>query len=306
MLAEGTENLVTLRDWVRWGASRFAEAGLCFGHGTDSPLDEALALVLHTLHLTHDVPSEFLDARLTAAEAEQVTRLIRRRIDERIPLAYLTHEARFAGLSFFVNENVLVPRSPIAELIETGFDPWLDPEQVTDVLDLCTGSGCIAIACAYAFPEANIDATDISPSALEVARINVDRHDLEGRVSLIRSDVFDSLPKGRYDLMVSNPPYVSQSEMDNLPEEFSHEPGLGLEAGEDGLDVVRRILREAEDWLRPDGILVVEVGSSAEALMAGYPDVPFLWLDFERGGDGVFLLTGAQLAEFRASLTGAG
>ena len=242
---------------------------------------------------------------MTGPEAERIGGLMRRRIDERIPLAYLTHEARFAGLSFFVNEDVLVPRSPIAELIEAGFEPWLDPDQVTDVLDLCTGSGCIAVACAYAFPEANVDATDISPSALEVARINVDRHDVQGRVSLIRSDVFDALPGGRYDLIVSNPPYVSQRELERLPEEFSHEPELGLEAGEDGLDVVRRILRYAEGRLRPDGILVVEVGSSAEALMASYPDVPFLWLDFERGGEGVFLLTAAQLGEHRASL-GAG
>jgi ribosomal protein L3 glutamine methyltransferase len=285
---------------VRWGASRFAESGLCFGHGTDNPLDEALALVLHALHLNHELPSGFLDARLTPPETDQVATLLRRRIDERIPLAYLTHEARFAGLSFFVNENVLVPRSPIAELIETGFEPWLEPEQVTDVLDLCTGSGCIAIACAYAFPEANVDATDISPSALDVARVNVDRHGLEGRVSLIRSDVFDSLPGGRYDLIVSNPPYVSLEDMEGLPDEFSHEPELGLEAGEDGLDIVRRILAAAEDWLRPDGILVVEVGSSAEALMACCPEVPFLWLDFEHGGDGVFLLTAAQLSDFRS------
>ncbi|MFM1892655.1 MAG: hypothetical protein RLZ44_1732, partial [Pseudomonadota bacterium] len=224
MQADGVEQLETLRDWVRWGASRFEEAGLWYGHGTDNALDEALALVLHAIHLGHDLPSDYLDARLTRPEAERLLAMLRRRVEERVPLAYLTHEARFAGLEFYVNENVLVPRSPIAELIEDGFAPWLDPDEVTAVLDLCTGSGCIAIACAHAFPDASVDATDISPSALEVARVNVERYGLEDRVSLVRADVFEGLDGGQYDLIVSNPPYVSLDEMEELPEEYRHEP----------------------------------------------------------------------------------
>ncbi len=290
--------LLTMRDWVRWGASRFNEYGLFFGHGTDNALDESLALVLHALQLNHQLPADYLDARVTADEAKRIMQLFQDRIERRVPAAYLVGEARFAGLDFYVDENVLVPRSPIAELIERSFAPWLDPEHVGSVLDLCTGSGCIGIACAYAFPNALVDLSDISPAALDVATRNIERHKLEGRVRALRADVYEGLDGERYDLVVSNPPYVSSAEMATLPAEYRHEPELGLEAGDEGMEVVARILAGAAGYLRPGGIMVVEVGSSAEFLMARYPDVPFLWLDFERGGDGVFLLTAEQLDEF--------
>jgi ribosomal protein L3 glutamine methyltransferase len=292
------DTLATLRDYVRYAASRFAEAGLCFGHGTAGALDEAAALVLHALHLPYDLPGGYFEAKLVPEERERVLALIERRIDERKPLAYLTHEAPFAGLTFYVDERVLVPRSPIAELIENRFAPWLEMEDVADVLDLCTGSGCIAIACAHAFPEATVDAADVSPDALEVTRINIARHGLDGRVRAVQSDVYTGLGGKRYDLIVSNPPYVSREEWWALPPEFHAEPRLGLESGEDGLDCVRNILRGAARHLKPNGILVVEVGSAAEALMEAYPEAPFCWLEFERGGDGVFLLTAEQAARF--------
>ncbi len=296
-----TATLRTIRDLVRWGASRFNEEGLFFGHGTDNALDEAFALVLSALYLEDGIPDGYLEARITDSEREQVLALFRRRIEERLPAAYLTNLARFAGLNFYVDERVLVPRSPIAELIEAGFEPWLRPEGVGRVLDLCTGSGCIAIGCAYAFPDASVDAVDLSPGALEVTRVNIARHELEERVEAIRSDLFQALRGRRYDLIVSNPPYVSRDEYHRLPAEYRCEPALGLEAGEDGLDLVARILAQAADHLEPDGILVVEVGSSAEVLMTRYPEVPFLWLDFERGGDGVFLLTAEQVSDYQAA-----
>ncbi|MGD8955759.1 MAG: 50S ribosomal protein L3 N(5)-glutamine methyltransferase [Chromatiaceae bacterium] len=294
--------LISMRDWVRWGASCFSAAELSFGHGTQSALDDALALVLHALHLDHTLPADYLAARVTSAEAERIVQLFETRVEQRVPVAYLIGEARFAGLDFFVDENVLIPRSPIAELIEEGFAPWLEPDQVTSVLDLCCGSGCIGIACAYAFPQALVDVSDISPAALEVAARNIERHRLEDRVRALRADVYDGLDGERYDLIVSNPPYVSSAEMATLPAEYRHEPPLALAAGEDGMDIVTQILAGATDYLRPGGILVVEVGASADLLMARYPDVPFLWLDFERGGDGVFLLTAEQLTECRENI----
>ncbi len=292
------EHLVTLRDYVRFATSRFVESGLFFGHGTASALDEAAALVLHVLHLPYDMPGGYFEAQLTPVEREQILDMIERRIASRQPLAYLTHEAPFAGLSFYVDERVLVPRSPIAELIESQFAPWLEADAVTDVLDLCTGSGCIAIASSLAFPESRVDAVEISADALEVARINIERHAVGDRVQAIESDLYEALDHRQYDLIVSNPPYVSLAEWRALPPEFHAEPRLGLESGADGLDCVRRILQGAARHLKPAGVLVVEVGSAAEALVNNHPDVPFMWLEFERGGDGVFLLTAGQVKAF--------
>ncbi len=299
-----TTGLATIRDWVRWAASQFNEAGLWYGHGTDNALDEALALVLHALHLDHSLPGDFLDCRVTDVEKDRIGDYLKQRLEQHIPLAYITHEAHFAGLSFYVNDDVLVPRSPIAELVLQGFEPWLQLDGQLRILDLCTGSACIAIACAHHLPEAMVDASDISPSALDVARVNVERHQLQDRVNLYRSDVFDDLPTERYDLIVSNPPYVSQEEMAGLPDEYGYEPALGLEAGEDGMDIVARILCTAENYLKPGGIIIIEVGESMDYLLRRYPIVPFLWLDFTHGGNGVFLLTAEQLKQYEQDFLG--
>lgn len=287
--------LKTIRDLIRYATSRFNEAGLFFGHGTDNAWDDATALVYHTLHLTHTLYPVTIDTRVTEEERVNVLDLIYERIERRLPVPYLTNEAWFSGLSFYVDERVLIPRSPIAELIERHFEPWIDPDQVTRILDLCTGSGCIAIACALAFPDATVDASDISSDALAVAKINTLRHNVEDQVNLIESDLFNAIPARKYDIIVSNPPYVSASEMDALPKEYLHEPQTGLASGKDGLDCARRILREAANYLTDHGILVVEVGNSEVALAEAYPDVPFTWLEFERGGGGVFVLTKEQI-----------
>lgn len=291
--------LKTIRDLVRWAGSRFREAGLTFGHGTDNAFDEALVLVSHALHLPTGFPEQYFAARVTAAERVRALELITARIDTRKPAAYLTNEAWFAGLPFYIDERVLVPRSPLAEWIERGFEPWLQPERVEHVLDLCTGSGCIGIACAVNFENAHVDAVDISDGAVAVARRNVEQHGIEDWVTVIQSDLFDALPARRYQLIISNPPYVSADEMAQLPAEYRHEPELGLAAGSHGLDVVVRILAQAGDYLAADGILVVEVGNSQEMLEECFPDVPFLWLEFERGGHGVFLIEAQQLAQYR-------
>jgi ribosomal protein L3 glutamine methyltransferase len=296
--AEISLSLITPRDYIRWAASRFAEAKLVFGHGSATALDEAAALVLHTLHLPYNLSEFYLQSALTFEERHTLIAIIERRLSERKPAAYLTHDAVFAGLSFYVDERVLIPRSPIAELIEQHFEPWVDEVQVSRILDLCTGSACIAIACAYAFPHAEIDAVDISTDALAVAKINVAKHHLQDQLELYQSNLFDDLPKAQYDIIVSNPPYVCLEEWRQLAPEYHAEPEMGFVAGETGLDIVIRILIDAKYYLAPLGILIVEVGSSSAILQETFPQVPFYWLDFERGGDGVFLLTAEQVNEF--------
>lgn len=292
------QELRTINDMVRWGVSHFNQANLHFGHGSDNAIDESLALVLHALNLEHGLPSELMLARLTSGERKAIVDLMRRRLEERVPTAYLTHESWFAGLKFYVDERVLVPRSPIAELIESAFEPWLDSSRVANVLDLCTGSGCIAIACAHTFPDAQVDAVDISDDALQVAEINVARYHLDEHINLIQSDVFDQLEEKKYDLIVSNPPYVDALDMRHLPREYKYEPTLGLAAGEDGLDIVRRILKQAARYLTEDGILVVEVGNSQDAVIEQYPTVPFIWVEFAKGGEGVFVIDYETLVEY--------
>jgi ribosomal protein L3 glutamine methyltransferase len=269
-----------------------------YGHGTDNAVDESAALIFHALNLSHDAAAAVYGKRVTAAAQQRAEGLIARRIDERIPAVYLTNETWFAGLPFYVDPRVLIPRSALAELIERRFTPWIDPSRVRRVLDVGTGSGCIAVAAAMAFPRARVDAVDISKEALEVARINVQKHRLGRRVRLVESDHFSGLSNisaQTYDIIVSNPPYVGAREMRTLPAEYGHEPRVALAAGDTGLDSVRVLLREAGRYLRPNGLLVVEVGNTEAAVRRAFRDLPFVWLDFERGGGGVFLLTAEQL-----------
>ena len=280
---------------IERGARRLRRARVFFGHGTDNAWDDSAALVLYALNLPHSSDRALYARRVGGRGVERVEEIIARRIEERIPAVYLTGETWFAGLPFHVDRRVLIPRSPIAELIERRFAPWIDPGRVRRILDVGTGSGCIAIACARALPRARVDAVDISPAALEVAAINVRRHRIGRRVRLIRSDHFSALARKRYDIIVANPPYVGRREMSGLPPEYRHEPPLALAAGRDGLDSVRVILREAGAHLRPGGLLIVEVGNTEAAVSRAFKRLPFLWLEFERGGGGVFLLTAEQL-----------
>lgn len=290
--------LFTIRDFIRYGVTLFNGEGLYFGHGTDNALDEATALVLFALHLPHDLPAHFMDATLIESERSDILDLLERRVQERTPIAYLTREAWFAGHKFYVDNRVLVPRSPIAELIVNNFEPWIESEKVETILDMCTGSACIAIACAYAFPDADVDAVDVSDDALDVAEINVSQHQMEDQVELIQSDLFTQLEGRKYDLIIANPPYVDAEEMTNLPDEYRHEPVIGLASGEDGLDAINLILQQAANYLNQEGILIGEVGASEEALVEAYPDVDFVWFDFENGGSGVFMLTRDQLVQY--------
>jgi len=286
---------MNVEELIRDIAGRFEAAGLTYGHGTDNPVDEAAWLVFSCLGLSHDDAPAIYANPVPEGKLSEVNALVLRRTDERVPLAYLVNQAWFAGLAFYVDERVLVPRSPFAELINRQFSPWVAPAEVHRAVDLGTGSACIAIAMAYAFPEATVDAVDISDDALAVADINIERHGLEGRVRTVKSDFFDALGDARYDLIVSNPPYVDQPDMDSRTAEFLHEPELGLAAGEDGLDCVHRILRDASRFMTDNGILVCEVGNTQAALESAYPELPFIWLEFEQGGAGVFLLTRSDL-----------
>ncbi|HXH01682.1 MAG TPA: 50S ribosomal protein L3 N(5)-glutamine methyltransferase [Xanthomonadaceae bacterium] len=299
--AQGTEVLRSVIDLIRFGASRFNAAGLCFGHNVDNALDEATQLVLHALHLPHDLSPAYGQGRVTANERAQVLDLLRRRIEERIPAAYLTGEAWFAGLSFKSDPRALVPRSPIAEMIETGFEPWLGGRDVRRALDLCTGSGCIGIAMAHYNPDWQVDCADLSAEALALAAENVQRLDV-GNVRLRRSDLFSKLQGEHYDLIVSNPPYVSTAQADALPAEYAHEPALGLRAGDDGLDLVLKILRDAPLHLTDHGLLVCEVGESDRPLRKLLPDLALAWVEFSVGQMGVLVAERRDLVAQNARL----
>jgi ribosomal protein L3 glutamine methyltransferase len=289
---------MNVEDLIRRIAERFEKAELSYGHGTDNPLDESAWLVFATLQLSHDDAPAVYSAEVDEEKVSAAMDIAERRIRERLPLAYLINQAFFAGHEFYVDDRVLVPRSPFAELIHAKFSPWLAPDAVRTAADLGTGSGCIAIAIAHAFPDASVDAVDISSDALDVAAINIERHDLAHRVTPVQSDFFAALAGKQYDLIVSNPPYVDRQDMESMPDEYHHEPELGLAAGDDGLESVHKILRDASRFLTDNGILVCEVGNSQPALEAAYPDTAFVWLEFSDGGAGVFLLTKDELEGF--------
>ena len=293
----------TVEDLIRLGAAQFERAGIWLGHGSEYFVDEAAELVFFAAGISHQEGTAAYSRELDSRAIATALALIERRITERVPAAYLTHRMWFAGHEFYVDERVLVPRSPIAELIQNRFAPWIAADQVSTIIDIGTGSGCIAIAAAHAFARARVWASDISEDALAVARRNVANHGLEARMALVRADVWSGIDATRFDLVISNPPYVSEPEMRSLPEEYLREPALGLRGGSDGLDVVRRILRGAAQHLTSRGLLVVEVGDSESALQAAFPSVPFTWLEFERGGGGVFLLTAAEVTQYREMLS---
>jgi ribosomal protein L3 glutamine methyltransferase len=301
MTAEAAAELHTIIDLIRYGASRFNAAGLSFGHSYDNALDESTHLVLHSLHLPPDIGPAYGQARVTSAEKAQVLALFQRRVDERVPVAYLTGEAWFAGLSFKSDPRALVPRSPIAELIEAGFEPWLGGREVNHALDLCTGSGCIAIAMGHYHPDWQVDGADISDDALALAAENKARLHADN-VRLVRSDLFSGLTGKHYELIVSNPPYVTNAETDALPKEYSFEPDLGLRAGDDGLDLVLKILRDAPLHLSQDGLLICEVGESERALVKLLPDVEFAWIEFKVGQMGIFAVECAELIHHNARI----
>ena len=290
------QELETLRDWLRYAVSRFNQAALSFGHGSANAYDEAVYLLLHALHLPLDRLEPFLDAKLSASERNELAALLTRRVDDRVPAAYLTREAWLGEFRFHVDERVIIPRSFIAELMPEGLAPYVsDPSTIKSALDLCTGSGCLAVLLAHAFRDADIDAVDISPDALAVAQRNVSDYGLAGRINLIRSDLFDNLPSKSYDLIISNPPYVTTVDMEALPREYRHEPALALAGGDDGLDAVRTILRKAPQFMQADGLLVVEIGHNRAAAEAAFPRMPFVWLTTTSSDEAVFLLTREEI-----------
>lgn len=280
----------TVADLLQYGEQAFIEAGLFYGHGTDNAWDEAVQLLLHALKWPADVGAEVAEIELDTAQFDAVMSSFDLRLRSRQPAAYITGRAWFAGCEFIVDERALVPRSPIAELIERGFAPWVQPENVRHVLDLCTGGGCIGIACAQHMPDAQVLLSDLSEQALELAQSNIDYHAVGGRVQRVKSNLFDDIPAQKFDLIVSNPPYVDAEDLSSMPDEYHHEPAMALGAGDDGLNLVHVILRDAANYLSEKGILIVEVGNSEAALHQAYPQLPFIWLEFERGGHGVFLL----------------
>ncbi|WP_322058168.1 50S ribosomal protein L3 N(5)-glutamine methyltransferase [Paraburkholderia sp. J63] len=286
----------TVRDLLRYGVSRFSGAQLAFGHGSTNAYDEAAYLILHTLHLPLDLLDPFLDARLAPEEVDQVLAVIERRANERVPAAYITQEAWMHGLRFYVDERVIVPRSFIGELLEDGLQPYVeDPEQVTAVLELCTGSASLAILAAHAFPNADVDAVDLSAPALEVAARNVHEHGLDERISLFEGDLYAPLAERRYDVIITNPPYVNAESMQALPPEYRHEPEMALAGGADGMDIVRRIIGEARNWLTDDGVLVVEIGNERANVEAVFGGLELVWLSTSAGDDQVFLIQAADL-----------
>lgn len=292
------EDLATIQDMMRWAYSYFNASDLYYGHGYDNAWDEAQQLVLAALYLPADVPEAMYQSRLTLVEKERVIHLIETRLGTRQPVAYLTNSAWFCGSEFYVDERTIVPRSPIGELIMQKFAGLIDHEPKR-ILDMCTGSGCIAIACAQQFLEAEVDAVDLSLDALDVAQINIERHGLAERVFPISSDLFNDIPQDKYDLIVTNPPYVDEEDLDDMPQEFHFEPEMSLGSGADGLDITKRILAQAADYLTDNGVLVCEVGNSMVHLIEQFPTVPFNWIEFKNGGLGVFSLTRAQLLECR-------
>ncbi|MDM1244017.1 50S ribosomal protein L3 N(5)-glutamine methyltransferase [Acinetobacter indicus] len=317
-LQEAAETLVTIRDFIRFGVTALRQYDAHLGQGTEDYFAESSALVLQTLSLDWNADAEILDAKLLPSEKQEFLSLLERRINERTPTSYLLNLAYFYGKPFYVDERVLIPRSPIAELIENRFAPYClnengqmgeannnlpanpNPQMPRRILDMCTGSGCIAIALAYAFPDAEVDATDISKDALEVAAINTEHHNMQYQVALLESDLFSKIPaENQYDLIVSNPPYVDAEDMADLPDEFRHEPELALAAGQDGLDLVRKMLAQAADYLTEDGLIVIEVGNSEWAMKQNFNTVDFHWLQFQKGGSGIFALTAAQCRQYR-------
>ena len=300
------EQLHTVADYCRYGATLFNQAELFYGHGSDNAFSDAYILVMYALSLPNDVNDSIMTCRLVESEKRNILALFNRRIEEKIPVAYITNIAYFAQLPFYVDERVLIPRSPIGELIENQFFPYIPADKSPKrILDLCTGSGCIAIACASYFSDAEVDAIDLSVEALNVAQINIENHGFSEQVIPIQSDVFSGVEGQSYDLIVSNPPYVDQQDIDSLPEEYHHEPEMGLGCGSDGLDIVRIILAQSAQYLNDGGLLFCEVGNSEVHVKALYPSVPFTWLSFERGGHGVFMLTKSQLVEFSSAFNAA-